>query len=125
MYEWTWIITVLSAFAIVLNARKLKVNWLVFIIADALWIIFDLSINLPAQATVHFFAEFVNFYGLYRWYFKKQESSQNIEEEMLNSLPDINSALYFFEGSDKEIELNDTDGSIFDQIKLKKVSIEG
>lgn len=91
MLEISWIITIISITALILNAMEKIINWYFFIVVNVLWIIFNLSIGVPAQAFYFFVGEFVNIYGLWKW--SKKAKKINWEEAMVQGLKELRIAI--------------------------------
>ena len=62
-----WLITILSVFGAYLNAKKLRAGFLVWILANALWIVIDILRGIPEQAVLFVIYLIISLYGWITW----------------------------------------------------------
>ena len=71
-----WATACISLTGAFLNARQKWCSFLVWMIANISWIIYDLYNGCYAQAALFFAYLAMNIYGLYCWKFKTKESNK-------------------------------------------------
>ena len=63
----TWIIVGLSLLGAILNARAKLVGFYVWIVANILWVAFDIYIGAYSQAALFVVYTLISAYGIYSW----------------------------------------------------------
>ena len=62
-----WIAVVCVFTATILSAKKLKSNWIVYIISNVLWLIYGINTNQYPLIVINILLIIGNTYGLYKW----------------------------------------------------------
>lgn len=63
----TWVLTCTSVTAVVLNIKKKRVSFLIFLAANAGWIVVNLAKGIPAQATLFVIYSGLSLWGFIEW----------------------------------------------------------
>jgi len=67
MNEWTWIITIASLTGTVLNIKKNKACFIIWLFTNALWTLIDYEAGLYSQATLQLVYVVLALWGIYEW----------------------------------------------------------
>ena len=73
--SWTWIITILSIVGVVLNIKKKKICFLIWIVTNTSWMIIDYLEGLYSQSALFLVYLILAFYGLIEWNRKKEKEN--------------------------------------------------
>jgi len=71
MIEWTWFLTILSLTATILNIKKKKVCFFIWLITDALWCIIDFKAGIYSQSMLQLTYFGLSIWGIIEWRKKK------------------------------------------------------
>ncbi len=70
-----WIVTAISVFGSILNARKLKACFYVWIIANVCWFIYDMRTGLYSRAVLDTIQTIICICGIFHW--DKEEENED------------------------------------------------
>lgn len=70
-----WIVTVISVFGSILNARKSNKCFYVWIIANVFWLIYDIYTKLYSRAALDILQTIICISGIIHW--RKEENDEN------------------------------------------------
>ena len=62
-----WLVTAISVFGSILNAKKSKWCFYVWILANIIWLIYDIYIELYSRATLDVIQTTICIIGIYHW----------------------------------------------------------
>ena len=68
--ELTWLLAALSLAGVWLNIKKNSSCFIIWLITNASWTIYDFSIGAYAQSALFFIYTILAIYGLYEWKYK-------------------------------------------------------
>ena len=67
MMELTWLLTVLSILGVVLNIRKSRASFAIWMVTNASWAAIDFNAGIPAQAVLFGIYFALSAYGYWSW----------------------------------------------------------
>ena len=62
-----WSLTAVSLIGAILNARHLRISFLVWSVGNIGWVVYFAWLGMWPQATLFFAYLFISVYGLFRW----------------------------------------------------------
>lgn len=72
-----WIATAISVFGSMLNAKKSKWCFYVWILANVIWLVYDIYIRLYSRATLDIIQTVICISGIIYWNKSERKESQN------------------------------------------------
>jgi len=67
MMEWTWGLTMLSIFGVVLNNHQDRRCFYIWIVTNSLWAVVAFGKGIPAQGTMFLVYLALSLHGLWKW----------------------------------------------------------
>jgi nicotinamide riboside transporter PnuC len=65
--KWTWLLTGLSLIGVILNIRKLRACFYIWLFTNAAWMIVDFHKGLPAQGCLFAIYVILAIWGIVAW----------------------------------------------------------
>ena len=62
-----WLAVICVFVATILSAKKLKSNWVIYIVSNVLWLCYGLSTKQSPIIVINLLLIGMNMYGLYKW----------------------------------------------------------
>ena len=78
-----WIITSLSVAGTILNIYKNRWGWVLWMIANAAWVVIDLKKGIPAQAVCFAFFFITAVWGWFQWSKEAKANHQKMIDEII------------------------------------------
>ena len=67
-----WVVSFMSIVGVILNIKKMRVCFWIWLFTNAAWMVVDFIIGMYAQAFLFFVYTILAIYGLYEWRKKKE-----------------------------------------------------
>ncbi len=65
--KWTWILTVMSIIGVILNIRKLRICFYIWLFTNSAWMLIDFYKGIPAQGCLFAVYTGLAIWGIVAW----------------------------------------------------------
>ena len=77
---YTWVATIIALLGTILNCKQNKVCFYLWIVTNAMWLVYDFMSGLYSRCTLDFIQLLLAIYGVYEWNKIKKGKAERVND---------------------------------------------